>query len=88
MIKLCKKIYFSEILITAGGENVAPVLVEEIVKKELPLISNAMLVGDRKKFLSLLVTLKVILARLVKNYGILSLKFKMNQYHNLLEYIS
>lgn len=49
-----------EIIITAGGENVAPVPIEDNVKNELPVaISNCMLVGDRKKFLSLLVTLKV-----------------------------
>ena len=36
-----------------------PVLIEEAVKKELPCISNAMVVGDRKKFLSCILTFKV-----------------------------
>ncbi|XP_062819650.1 long-chain-fatty-acid--CoA ligase ACSBG1 [Anolis carolinensis] len=47
-----------EIIITAGGENVPPIPIEDAVKKELPLISNAMLVGEQKKFLSMLLTLK------------------------------
>lgn len=47
-----------ELLITAGGENVAPVPIEQAVKAELLHISNCVLIGDRKKFLSLLVTLK------------------------------
>ncbi len=47
-----------ELLITAGGENVAPVLIEEEIKKELPFISNAMVVGDNRKFLATLLTLK------------------------------
>ena len=37
----------------------APVPIEERIKKELPVINNAMVVGDRKKFLSVLLTLKV-----------------------------
>ena len=48
-----------ELIITAGGENVPPVLIEEAVKRELPCISNAMVVGDRKKFLSCILTFKV-----------------------------
>ena len=52
--------YFStELLITAGGENVAPVPIEDNVKEELPIVSNCMLIGDKKKFLSMLITLKV-----------------------------
>lgn len=47
-----------ELIITAGGENVAPVPIEEAVKTELPLISSAMLIGDQRKFLSMLLTLK------------------------------
>ena len=41
------------------GENVAPIPIEETIKKELPCVSNAMIVGDRKKFLSCLLTVRV-----------------------------
>lgn len=47
-----------ELLITAGGENVPPVPIEQQVKAELMHISNCVLIGDKRKFLSLLVTLK------------------------------
>ena len=38
-----------ELIITAGGENVAPVPMEEALKQALPGISNAMMVGDKRK---------------------------------------
>lgn len=47
-----------ELIITAGGENVPPVLIEDNLKAALPAISNAMLIGDKRKFLSCLITLK------------------------------
>ncbi|XP_010003883.1 PREDICTED: long-chain-fatty-acid--CoA ligase ACSBG2 [Chaetura pelagica] len=47
-----------ELIITAGGENVPPVPIEDAVKDAVPIISNAMLVGDKAKFLSMLLTLK------------------------------
>lgn len=48
-----------ELIITAGGENVPPILIEDCVKEELPLLSNVMLIGDARKFLSALFTLRV-----------------------------
>merc|ERR1719450_1127988 len=47
-----------ELIITAGGENVAPVPIEDAIKKHLPAVSNVMVVGDKRKFLSCIVTLK------------------------------
>ncbi|KAK7025485.1 catalytic activity protein [Halocaridina rubra] len=47
-----------ELIITAGGENIPPVLIEENIRKELPILSSVMAVGDHRKFLSVLITLK------------------------------
>lgn len=45
-----------EILITAGGKNVAPNNIENLLKSD-PLISQAMVYGDRKPYLTALLTL-------------------------------
>lgn len=47
-----------ELIITAGGENVAPVLIEDHLRRLVPEIESCVVVGDKQKFLSLLVTLK------------------------------
>lgn len=47
-----------ELLITAAGENIPPVLIENVIKETIPLLSNVMLIGDNRRFLTALVTLK------------------------------
>ena len=53
---------FKEIIITRGGENVAPVPIEQAIKDRCLLVSNAFVVGEGKKFLSALITLKCIMS--------------------------
>lgn len=43
---------------TAGGENVAPVLIENEILKALPIVSYAMVVGDFRKYLAVILSLK------------------------------
>jgi long-chain-fatty-acid--CoA ligase ACSBG len=50
-----------ELIITSGGENVAPVFCEHLIKEALPgLVANCMVIGDRRKFLSALISLKTV----------------------------
>ncbi len=51
-----------DIIVTAGGKNVAPQNLENELKTD-PLVSQAMVHGDRRKFLSALVTLNEEAAR-------------------------
>merc|ERR1711966_157801 len=48
-----------EMIITAGGENVAPVLLEAAIKERLPGISNCVMIGERQKYLIAVITLKL-----------------------------
>lgn len=58
-----------EIIVTAGGKNVAPEVLEERLKGH-PLISQVMVVGDNKPFVAALVTLdKEMLPTWLKNHG-------------------
>jgi long-chain acyl-CoA synthetase len=45
-----------DIIVTAGGKNVAPQNLENLIKARSPLISQAVVHGDRRKFLSVLLT--------------------------------
>ena len=46
-----------QLIITAGGENIPPILIENEIKKALPCLSNVMLIGEQKNFLTCLVSL-------------------------------
>jgi long-chain acyl-CoA synthetase len=46
-----------EIIITAGGKNIAPKNIEAAIK-ESPLVGEAVVIGDRRKFLTALVTIE------------------------------
>ena len=45
-----------EIIITAGGKNIAPVNIEEAIKK-LPIVEEAVVIGDARPYLTALITL-------------------------------
>ena len=45
-----------DLIITAGGENIAPALVEGYLKG-IPVVSQAVVIGDRQRYLSVLLTL-------------------------------
>ena len=49
---------FKELIITAGGENIPPVIIETEIKDRCPLLSQVFLIGDNRNFLSALVTIK------------------------------
>lgn len=46
-----------EILITAGGKNISPKNIEAALKND-PLVGEAVVIGDRRKYLTVLVTLE------------------------------
>lgn len=48
-----------DIIITAGGENVPPILIEEAMRDAMPALANVVVVGDKRKYLTMLLSLKV-----------------------------
>ena len=47
-----------ELIITSGGENIAPVPIEDLIKTSCPVVSNAVLIGDERKYLTALITMQ------------------------------
>jgi long-chain-fatty-acid--CoA ligase ACSBG len=47
-----------ELLITAGGENIPPVLIETEMKTEMLALANCIAIGDKRKYLTMLISLK------------------------------
>merc|ERR1712220_33349 len=56
MVKITGR--YKELIIGAGGENIAPVPIEDNLKAVHAGLSKVMMVGDKRKFNVLLVTLK------------------------------
>merc|ERR1711957_474071 len=48
-----------ELIITAGGENVAPVPIEDNFKAECEACSNIMVVGEQQRFIAAIISFKV-----------------------------
>lgn len=48
-----------DIIITSGGENVNPVEVEDNIKKNIPFISHVILIGNGRKYITALITMKL-----------------------------
>ena len=48
-----------ELIITAGGENIAPVPIEDNFKQLFPPCSNIMVVGEAQRFMACIITCKV-----------------------------
>merc|ERR1712032_1096110 len=58
MVKITGR--YKELIIGDGGENIAPVPIEDCVKKSCDGISEVMMVGDKRKYNVALVTLKAV----------------------------
>merc|ERR1711976_962924 len=56
MVKITGR--YKELIIGEGGENIAPVPIEDTVKKACDGIAEVMMVGDKRKYNVALVTLK------------------------------
>jgi len=50
---------FKELIITSGGENIAPVPIEEALLESMGAVSRAIVIGDERKYLSVLLSLSV-----------------------------
>lgn len=42
-----------ELIITKGGENVAPLLIEKEMMTQMPVLSNCLVIGDQRKYLTM-----------------------------------
>merc|ERR1719355_515864 len=58
MVKITGR--YKELIIGEGGENIAPVPIEDHVKKQCDGIMEIMMVGDKRKYNVALVTLKAV----------------------------
>jgi long-chain-fatty-acid--CoA ligase ACSBG len=57
-----------DLIVTAGGENVSPTLLENTIKKELEAVSNCIVIGDHRKYLTMLISLQVQIDKSTGNF--------------------
>ena len=57
-----------ELIITSGGENVAPLPIELAIKDSCPIISNCVVVGDGERYLSVLLTLRLHVSKTTRTF--------------------
>ena len=50
---------YLDLIEMAGGEKIVPIEIEERVKSELEFLSNVVLIGHQREYLTCLLTLKV-----------------------------
>jgi long-chain-fatty-acid--CoA ligase ACSBG len=58
MVKITGR--YKELIVTAGGENIAPVPIEDNIKKLCGGVSNVIMIGDKRKFNVAVITLKAV----------------------------
>jgi len=51
-----------ELIITGGGENVAPIPIEHKFQELCPIVAQIIVIGDDRKFLSCLITFKTVMS--------------------------
>jgi long-chain-fatty-acid--CoA ligase ACSBG len=47
-----------ELIKTSGGENIPPLKIEQKITQEIPIVSQAVVIGDKRNYLTCLLTLK------------------------------
>ena len=51
----------TEIIVTGGGENIAPIPIEDMIKVQMKdIVSNCMVIGDKRKHLACIITLRTV----------------------------
>uniref|UniRef100_A0A0A9X159 long-chain-fatty-acid--CoA ligase n=1 Tax=Lygus hesperus TaxID=30085 RepID=A0A0A9X159_LYGHE len=47
-----------DVIITSGGKNIAPAPIEDSIRNELPFLANVLVIGDKRQYLSALLTVR------------------------------
>ena len=59
-----------DLITIQNGTKISPIKIEDVIKSEVPFLSNVMVVGENRSYLTCLVTLKVSNAILEKDESV------------------